>query len=509
MIKYFYLPLLLFVVIAIFQKIFNKSNSVNHSLSSAEALQLQNKLFYILCALYIVIFGVLSILRYVSLHSTFCDMGIFENTIWKIAYNKDFYLISFGHFWPILLVYALIYKIFSSGITLLLLQTIAITVGAYPLYKIAQKHLKGVFPIVIVLSYFLYFGVEYNNLFDFHPDHLFMTLLLFGFYFLEEKNIKGFMVISVLALFIKEPLLLSLSLFGLYAGIKHKNYKEGFFIFVIAILFFIVVTQITIPFYFKGKYPFASSAISSKFNLGFLEIIKSVILHPSSLIVELFSCKEKLIYLFCIFAPLLFVPLLSPLALLPTLPMIFIAILSQAYNYYSLQSHYSASIIPGLFVAFIYGLKKIEKVKWLAVYVVSFSIYFNVVLSSSPSSLLFWEGKDWIYSKNAYLTTNRDKMINVAIKKYIPVDSKISVTTQNSINSGKLAKRDKYLLFPQSQDFNKSDYVILDLKRALFAVDRTDGEKIVNDILKTRKILFEEDGFYILTKKCGLVEKDD
>ena len=44
---------------------------------------------------------------------------------------------------------------------------------------------------------------------------------------------------------------------------------------------------------------------------------------------------------------------------------------------------------------------------------------------------------------------------------------KISVTTQNSINSGKLAKRDKYLLFPQSQDFNKSDYVILDLKRAL------------------------------------------
>ena len=57
----------------------------------------------------------------------------------------------------------------------------------------------------------------------------------------------------------------------------------------------------------------------------------------------------------------MFVPLLSPLALLPTLPMIFIAILSQAYNYYSLQSHYSASIIPEAICGIYLWIKKIEK----------------------------------------------------------------------------------------------------------------------------------------------------
>jgi uncharacterized membrane protein len=164
--------------------------------------------------------------------------------------------------------------------------------------------------------------------------------------------------------------------------------------------------------------------------------------------------------------------------------------------------------------------------------------------ASSPISRLFWSDKVWSYSWHAYVPTEREIMMKEAMLKYIPADPDVSVTTQNTVNWYHLAHRKVYLPFPvgvdtphrvmdwSNRDFpglwqyvrtgemppaithdRYADYVVLDLKRPWFIIDKgcdwlygacRNDEMAVNFLRlvnKTRQrynTVFERDGFMIL-----------
>ncbi len=102
------------------------------------------------------IFGTMSVLRYLSFHTAFFDLGIYVHSVWNIAELGDLSYLGWGHFRPILGVYALFYKLFPSALTLHLLQTLAIGLSAVPLYYIAKKKLgQGFYALLIVIIHFL------------------------------------------------------------------------------------------------------------------------------------------------------------------------------------------------------------------------------------------------------------------------------------------------------------------------------------------------------------------
>ena len=126
----------------------------------------------------------------------------------------------------------------------------------------------------------------------------------------------------------------------------------------------------------------------------------------------------------------------------------------------------------------------------------------NIVLSPSPISYTFWSGRSLNFSYKVYLPENRNNMIKDNVQKYIPANPGISVASQNSFNYGYLAKRDKYKPFPD--DFMNVDYIVIDLKRPLYVLDRIDKEKFMEKFdfaRKKRKLIYEYDGFYILGEK--------
>ena len=173
----------------------------------------------------------------------------------------------------------------------------------------------------------------------------------------------------------------------------------------------------------------------------------------------------------------------------------------------------------------------------------------HVMLSPSPISRLFWSDKVWTYSWQAYVPTERVAMIKSMIEKYIPADPDISVTTQNQLNYSHLAHRKVYLPFPMGiaepqkvMDWSSrtwdgfvvflktgykpmaitydryADYVVLDLKRPYFLMDRGCGwiygecrdkeieKKFLDWVAYTRSIydtVFERDGFMILRRRGG------
>ncbi|GAI21196.1 unnamed protein product, partial [marine sediment metagenome] len=99
----------------------------------------------------------------------------------------------------------------------------------------------------------------------------------------------------------------------------------------------------------------------------------------------------------------------------------------------------------------------------------------------------------------SYVAKERDRLLDEAIKKFIPQQA--SVTSQNSVNSGYLAHRREYYLFPGKT--GEVDYVVLDRKKAHFVGDKVDEneyEKEFTRVLKRHKIVFSYDGMYIFKK---------
>ena len=479
---------------------------------------------WITIAVYCCIFGTMSILRYLSFHTAYFDLGIYDHAIWNIAERGDLsYLIS-GHFRPIMVVYSFFYKLFPSAITLLLLQTLTIGLSAVPLYYIAKNKLgRGFYALLIVIIYFLYSPVGYNNLFDFHADHLVILLMFLGFYFLEKNKPLAFLLVCLPGLLLKEPLILSMGAMGIYAVVRHRMYKSGSILFAsAAILFSLIMSDVMLNLGRSSSYAGIVLCKGAFSYLGdnLFEVAKNLLFHPWIIIEEIINAW-KIGYLVFLFVPLLLIPLLSPLSLLPALPALAISILSRWINHYWIQYQYTASVIPPVFLALIYGLKFLSGRKnWIKIWfkkhfrislskgqflkvslytILAISLYCNITLSSSPISVLFWKRLMKDYYKTSYIITERDRVLDDAIKRFVPQEA--SVTSQNTVNNSYLAHRAEYYSFVWGE--KKTDYVVLDQKRADFIRDevyKREYEEKLKKLPESYQIIFSYDGIYIFER---------
>ena len=235
---------------------------------------------------------------------------------------------------------------------------------------------------------------------------------------------------------------------------------------------------------------------------SFSGIIKTFIGNPLIVIKELMNMK-KFLFIYVLFAPLLFMPFLSPSTLALTVPSFAIQLLSACPLHYAINNQYSASVIPFIFISFIYGLKKLSAKK-LEVAVVSVfitSVCFTIMTGASPVSYSFWNYKksNNPYSFKNYTISKRDMQLNSAIAS---IQEGASVCAQNSVYTSRLAKRDIFYVFPY--EYERADYIILDEKRLKYVGDHIENEKydiLLKEISKTHTIVFQDDGIYFFKKR--------
>ncbi|MCK4420138.1 DUF2079 domain-containing protein, partial [Candidatus Aerophobetes bacterium] len=396
--------------------------------------------------------------------------------------------------------------------------------SAVPLYYIARNKLKSsYYALLIVIIYFLYSPVQHNNLFDFHTDHLLILLMFLAFYFLEKKNALAFILVCLPALFLKEPLILNVAMLGLYAMISRKMYKSGSFVFMGSLFFFFIVVGIIMPGASRTSYGAGFEGSFSYLGGDVFQIIKTLISDPWILIREAMNVW-KMGYIIFLFLPLLFVPFLCPFSLLPALPALIISLLSRLPTYYWIQNHHTASLISPVFVSLIYGLSSFNNGshylnRWFKKFfsvnlnrnamlrislwtILVVSLYYNVILSPSPISVFFWKriGSYSYYYKSSYVIKERDRVLDRAIKEFISEEA--SVSSQGSVNTGYLAHRVEYYLFPDK--IGEVDYVVLDKKRDHYAGDMIDEERYSREferLLDTYETVFSYDGIYIFKRK--------
>jgi uncharacterized membrane protein len=498
------------------------------------------------------LFGLLSlmaILKYLSLHSTFFDLGIFLNNFTNITSDQGWRL-YFGHFQPLMLIYSWINELIPAGsipVVILALQGAVLTWPVVFLY-----HRFGTTPAV---AFALYFPLWYSALFDFHMDHLSVPLL-FGFFFMEKNGRIGWAVVLALLLaLVKEPFALQTAACGIYLVLARKHPFLGIVLIGFGLSYFYFATRYLIPYFTPETQIGLGSSAFSWLGNSLTDIIWFIVTKPHIVLGEIFSDNGKIRYLIYIFGALTFIPLLRPGILIVALPIMAIALLSKVENHSGLYYHYTAGLIAPLTMAFAEGLPIARKlwakaslpITWFTPLLLIILFAFHVKMAPSPISVLFWNQKSWAYNANAYLPTNRDSMIKNAIHTHISSNQNVAISAQNTLNWGYLAQRKYYFFFPlgvlkphivpKGSDRSLvglwkfintgemtttktegiwADYVVLDLKRPWFIEDKgchwkygqckSNGEfssrflALVQQTKEHFDTVFQEDGLYILKR---------
>lgn len=324
--------------------------------------------------LYIFVFGVITALRHYNFQTQTWDLAAFVQSFWNAANGRG--LINsleqvpnhLGlHFSPFLFLLVPGYVIFQSPYFLLFIQTVAIALGAWPLYLLAKQKLSSSLSLVIVGVYLLYAGLQWANMYDFHEITFFIPLMIAALYFIEVRRFGWAALFLALSAGVKEDAILAVLFVGIYLLFKKSNDKIqisnklqiskskyfGIAIILISLFYFILAVQVIMPSLGGGVLRFDRYA-----HLGEtpVEAVKNIATQPSLLVNTLFDGR-KFTYLFWLFLPVLFMPFFSWRSLFLLLPGLPENLLTNYHFQFSGLYHYDSILIPGIFVGAVYGLR--------------------------------------------------------------------------------------------------------------------------------------------------------
>jgi uncharacterized membrane protein len=414
---------------------------------------------------YFVLYSVLSVLRHVTYHSFGPDLGIFDQVFWNTTQGRFFestmslvqtqphsYLAD--HFSPVYLLLMPAYALIPRPETLLVIQTLFLAAGVWPLYLLARLKLEPGFQrLVWVLVYFLFLPVAFINLFDFHELALAVLPLGFAIYFLEKGRPGWFLVSLASTFLIKEELPLVGVGFGVYILLAKRDWKLGLGVLVGSLAAFLAIVRVIIPGFGGGSYAYFARRVEYRYaELGTTpqEIITNAFSHPGRLAHLLFQA-QKLKFLVGIFGPVLGLTAISGFAAILVLPTLGILLLSNYAPQYAFTSHYSAPLIALVIGTSILGFARIRPSfrRPVAAAVLASSVVFSILFGDLPFSRHFDPRMFESEPRYAAFVGNLDR---------IPADA--SVGAENNLTPHLSHRRLIYNL--EYEGPNNADYLALD-----------------------------------------------
>lgn len=321
-------------------------------------------------AVYAILFTVLCALRYRSYFAeSWEDLAFYNQMIWNIAHGNGPYCSitnTIFHQHPALILYpmALLYVIVPHITMLFATVSIAFASGALPVYWIAKKILGSArYGVACVLVYVLFPPLHALNLSDFRPLILSVPILLWAFYFFEEKKLGWFVVSALLAISCYETVSFVVFFFGVYALVKERERQWIVIPMVIGCVSFAVLVFVVIPW--LGFADWLQYIYLGDYGLGFVpkgewhcfDMIVYFMSHPFVLLQRI--CSVRMLWFAARVSglPFFLMPLFAPAALLVAIP-VYLQIMLLPDILGCDYIHQYAPIVPGVIVAGIYGCRR-------------------------------------------------------------------------------------------------------------------------------------------------------
>lgn len=435
---------------------------------------LDNRYFLIFLLFWIIVFSSLRTAQHFSFRTNTYDLSIFDYTMSYTLRGElmaepfhGYWGSHFAHhFYPLLFLLVPFYLIFKGPLFLLYIQVFACALSGLVLYLIA----KNIFPVkfipsFIAITYLLYRPFLNGLMYDFHPEMFFPLFLFLSVYFISIKRRPVlYFVFITLALSIKEDIAIFVFFFGIFLFFKVKeNRKIGLITAGYALLYFIVVLEVIIP-HFRSRL-----GMPGKFEYFVLwgggdnifEVSKNLFLKGPYLVKSLpwATIGSKL---FNIFAALLFIPFFTSYILLAFPPIIILAS-SQSPIMQGFGLHYMANILPFLFIAFVYGLKNVERLLIKMKKPIKILIYISLTIFLINIFNTKWE----LLRISRYSAIKDYKVLSAYISS-IPDDA--SVASLSSIIPH-IPKRKNIHMLPTT---NEADYILVHSGINLWPYNRED-----------------------------------
>jgi uncharacterized membrane protein len=312
---------------------------------------------------YAALFSFITVTRHLTLLTHALDLGYYVQLTWNLARGAGPYVSlpemhAWGdHFSPIMYLLVPLFLAAPGAVVLLVFQSVALSLGALAVFGIAARWLGDERPAaVFAVLYLLNPSLQGINVRDFHAAALAIPLLLAAIYFAEAGRPWLFALSVLLTLATREDAAIPVVGLGLWLALSKGRRLWGVALAAGAFALLAADTRWLMP-YFRGA-PYPHLGRYAQLGRSVPEIVATVLLHPFRVLGGLVTGK-RLVYLGALFAPLAFLPLLAPGALLGLAPELFENLLGQDPILFDHRTQYQSFVLPFLFLGAIVGYDRL------------------------------------------------------------------------------------------------------------------------------------------------------
>jgi uncharacterized membrane protein len=269
-----------------------------------------------------------------------------------------------------LFLIAPVYALFGHPVTLLVIQSVALALGAVAVFRIARREIGSESAsLALAAAYLAHPALAYLGLFEFHPEALSTPALLFTFDALRAGRLGRTIAFAALALLGKEDVAPVVGMMGLYAMTQRSaGPRFGVSLLVLAAASLGLTFMVLKPA--LGGEAASYGRMYAQWGGTPAEIARNLATHPLSVLEALHSTPGnaldtgiKRLYYLHMLLPLGFLPLLGPGALLIALPAWLAHFLSWRVEQHSIVFQYTALVIPFVAAAGVTGVRNL--LAWL------------------------------------------------------------------------------------------------------------------------------------------------
>lgn len=323
-------------------------------------------------AAYALLFVFAAVLHYLVFKTGRFDNGNMVQAIWSSLHGHVLETTSLNghqanrlgaHVDPFLLLFAPLFWIWSSPLLLPVVQALAVSSGALPVFWLARKHLASSRAAAqFAFAYLLYPATQFNvftNLDGFHSVSMAVPLVLFAVWFLDEDRLVAFSVLGLLAAGTKEEMPIAVGCLGIWCAVRKGRRLFGFSVFAAGLALTLFNFLWVIPhFSLSGQDPFAGRYRAVG---GTPTGIAHRLFTDPMAFVHAVASGHKATFLALLLIPFLGLCLLEPLLFLGAVPDLVINLLSSKGEQTSLTYQYAAGIVPFVVAASIFGAARFKR----------------------------------------------------------------------------------------------------------------------------------------------------
>jgi uncharacterized membrane protein len=407
------------------------------------------------------------VLRHRTYHSFGFDLALYDQVFWNTTQGRWFestmtqanpipHSALGDHFTPVFLALLPFYYAYPHPETLLVLQTAAMALGAWPTYLLARAKLSADYGVLWVLVYFVFIPLAFINLYDFHETPFAIAPLGFALYFVERGKRLWFVIFLLVTFLVKEEMALIGAGFGLYVLLGKRDWKLGLAVIAGSLAAFAVILQVVIPFFSGGHgFPYIADRYSAVGGSP-TGILRTMFTNPLQIVRTVLQPK-KIYFLIALFGPVLGLSSIAGWSAILVLPTLAYTLLSGYVPQFSFTKQYSAPLIPLIIGTSIIALARFPARPrgYLMAGVVASSLLFSWAYGDLPYSRKF----DW----TLFETQARYAAFSPALDQ-IPADARVSA--ENGVPSH-LSER-RYIYDYGYEGVQDAQWVVLDYYGTLY-----------------------------------------